>query len=227
MWRMQEALFRMSLKSAPTSTVRDLDQGHVIPNMAPPNWRGSWYPKGFDTDIRDERSSACAVAGGVTAMSRPQSVWRLPAVRGGCAFVSRMVSSGAAGADAGVADHDESTCGEIIGDLLEIRENDCGEGWGLLVRAPEQDDARRQDGRVGEEFPEVGIGGYEDPVFPVCRGHDLLIGLAAQAELLNMRAAVTCGAQQLRHRRWQALVDQESHAVSRTRSSRSSTARAA
>jgi hypothetical protein len=26
--------------------------------MAPPNWRGIWYPKGFDTDIRDERSSA-------------------------------------------------------------------------------------------------------------------------------------------------------------------------
>jgi hypothetical protein len=29
-WRMQEVLFRMSLKSEPTSTVRDLDQGHVI-----------------------------------------------------------------------------------------------------------------------------------------------------------------------------------------------------
>jgi hypothetical protein len=55
---MQEALFRMSLKSEPTLTVRDLDQGHVIPEMAPPNWRGIWYPKGFDTDIRDERSSA-------------------------------------------------------------------------------------------------------------------------------------------------------------------------
>ena len=32
--------------------VRDLDQGHVIPNMGPPNWRGICYPKGFDTDIR-------------------------------------------------------------------------------------------------------------------------------------------------------------------------------
>ena len=40
MWRMQEVLFRMSLKSEPTSTVRDLGQGHVIPTMAPPNWRG-------------------------------------------------------------------------------------------------------------------------------------------------------------------------------------------
>ncbi len=28
--------------------VRDLDQGHVIPNMNPPNWRGIWYPKGLD-----------------------------------------------------------------------------------------------------------------------------------------------------------------------------------
>lgn len=32
--------------------VRDLDPGHVRTNMAPPNWRGIWYPKGFDTDIR-------------------------------------------------------------------------------------------------------------------------------------------------------------------------------
>ena len=64
-----------------------------------------------------------------------------------------------AGADAGVADHDESTCGEIIGDLLEIRENDCGEGSGLLVGAPGQDDARRQDRRVGQELSEVGIAG--------------------------------------------------------------------
>jgi hypothetical protein len=31
--------------------VGDLDQGHVVPNMGPPNWRGVWYPKGFDTDI--------------------------------------------------------------------------------------------------------------------------------------------------------------------------------
>ena len=32
--------------------VRDLDRGHVVPNMNPPNWRGVWYPKGYDTDIR-------------------------------------------------------------------------------------------------------------------------------------------------------------------------------
>jgi hypothetical protein len=71
-----------------------------------------------------------------------------------------------AGADAGVADHDESTCGEIIGDLLEIRENDCGEGSGLLVGAPDQADTRRPDGRAGEEFPEVGIGGVRGSGFP-------------------------------------------------------------
>jgi hypothetical protein len=29
--------------------VRSLDQGHVVPNMNPPNWRGIWYPKGYDT----------------------------------------------------------------------------------------------------------------------------------------------------------------------------------
>jgi hypothetical protein len=32
--------------------VRELDQGHVIPNMNPPNWRGVWFPKGFDSVIR-------------------------------------------------------------------------------------------------------------------------------------------------------------------------------
>jgi hypothetical protein len=24
--------------------IRDLDQGHVIPNMGPPNFQGVWYP---------------------------------------------------------------------------------------------------------------------------------------------------------------------------------------
>lgn len=32
--------------------VRDLDQGHVVTNMNPPNWRGVWFPKGYDSDIR-------------------------------------------------------------------------------------------------------------------------------------------------------------------------------
>lgn len=96
-----------------------------------------------------------------------------------------------AGADAGVADHDESACDEIVGDLLEIREDDCGEGSGLLVGAPEQYDTRRQDRCVGQKLTEIGIGGYQDPVFPVCHGHDLLIGLTAQAEFVDMRAVVT------------------------------------
>jgi hypothetical protein len=25
--------------------VRELDQNHVVPNMAPPNWRGVWFPR--------------------------------------------------------------------------------------------------------------------------------------------------------------------------------------
>jgi hypothetical protein len=24
--------------------IRDLDQGHIVPNMGPPNFRGVWYP---------------------------------------------------------------------------------------------------------------------------------------------------------------------------------------
>lgn len=27
--------------------VRSLDQGHVIPNMMPPNQRGIWFPMGY------------------------------------------------------------------------------------------------------------------------------------------------------------------------------------
>lgn len=69
-----------------------------------------------------------------------------------------------AGADAGVADHDESACGEIVDDLLEIREDDCRERSGLLVGAPEQYDTRRQDRRIGQKLTEIGIGGYQDPV---------------------------------------------------------------
>jgi hypothetical protein len=36
----------------PDVDVRTLDQGHVAPNMAPPNWRGVWFPKGYDSAIR-------------------------------------------------------------------------------------------------------------------------------------------------------------------------------
>ena len=36
----------------PDVNVADLDQGHVVPNMNPPNWRGIWFPKGYDRDLR-------------------------------------------------------------------------------------------------------------------------------------------------------------------------------
>jgi hypothetical protein len=32
------------LKIVEDVDVRDLDQGHVVPNMGPPNLRGIWYP---------------------------------------------------------------------------------------------------------------------------------------------------------------------------------------
>jgi hypothetical protein len=127
----------------------------------------------------------------------------------------------------GVADHDQRACGQVLSDLLEVRDDDRSEGAGSLVGTAEQDDARCQHGCVSQEFAEVGIGGDEDPVLPVRQGHDLLVGLAAQAEFIDMSAVVACGAQQLRHLGRQALIEQESHAVSRTGSSRSSTARAA
>ena len=28
--------------------IRELDQGHVVPNMKPPNWRGVWFPLGYN-----------------------------------------------------------------------------------------------------------------------------------------------------------------------------------
>ena len=28
--------------------LRTLDAGHVLPNMLPPNWRGVWFPIGYD-----------------------------------------------------------------------------------------------------------------------------------------------------------------------------------
>jgi len=32
--------------------VRTLDQGHVIPNMRPPDRRGVWYPIGYESSSR-------------------------------------------------------------------------------------------------------------------------------------------------------------------------------
>jgi hypothetical protein len=28
--------------------VSTLDANHIRPNMEPPNWRGIWYPRGYD-----------------------------------------------------------------------------------------------------------------------------------------------------------------------------------
>ncbi len=46
-------------------------------------------------------------------------------------------------ADAGVADYDQRAGGEVLSDLLEVREDDCGEGAGAFAGAAEQDDTRR------------------------------------------------------------------------------------
>jgi len=31
--------------------IRTLDQGHVIPNMLPPSWRGIWFPLGYSSSL--------------------------------------------------------------------------------------------------------------------------------------------------------------------------------
>lgn len=41
--------------------VSTLDQGHVIPNMHPPLWRGIWFPMGFE----EKGSSLHSEKGGV------------------------------------------------------------------------------------------------------------------------------------------------------------------
>ncbi len=63
-----------------------------------------------------------------------------------------------ASADAGVADHDQRIGDQVIGDLVEVRQDNCLKGAGALVGPAEQDEARGKDRRVGEEFTEVGIG---------------------------------------------------------------------
>jgi hypothetical protein len=35
-------------RHVPNVDIRELDQGHVIPNMNPPNYRGIWFPLGND-----------------------------------------------------------------------------------------------------------------------------------------------------------------------------------
>jgi len=35
----------------PDVNVPDLDQGHVVPSRDPPNWRGIWFPKGYDRQL--------------------------------------------------------------------------------------------------------------------------------------------------------------------------------
>ena len=40
--------FRIS-ESTEDVDVRTLDQGHVLPNMLPPDRRGVWYPMGYDS----------------------------------------------------------------------------------------------------------------------------------------------------------------------------------
>jgi hypothetical protein len=48
-------------------------------------------------------------------------------------------------------------------------------------------------GCVGKELAEVGTGGDGDRVLALGQGDDLLVGLAAEAQLIAVRAVVACG----------------------------------
>jgi hypothetical protein len=43
----KESKFPVVRKMISDVDVSTLDQGHVIPNMESPIWRGIWYPKGY------------------------------------------------------------------------------------------------------------------------------------------------------------------------------------
>ena len=36
--------------------VSQLDEGHVLPNIWPPNWRGVWFPRGYQRNIANPSS---------------------------------------------------------------------------------------------------------------------------------------------------------------------------
>jgi hypothetical protein len=49
---MKQAMFKTEdlppiKKCTENIDIRTLDQGHVIPNMGPPNFRGIWFPQGY------------------------------------------------------------------------------------------------------------------------------------------------------------------------------------
>jgi hypothetical protein len=80
---------------------------------------------------------------------------------------------------------------------------------------------------AGQQFAEVGISRDQDPVLLLGKCHHLVVRPSPQAQVIHMRAVMTFRPQQTSHARGEALIQQEPHAVRRTGSSRSSTARAA
>jgi hypothetical protein len=71
------------------------------------------------------------------------------------------------------------------------------------------------------------VGGHDDPLPGLGSIHHGLICRTLQADVADVAGVVACCAQQVGKDRRQVLVDEESHAVCRSGSSRSRTASAA
>lgn len=100
-----------------------------------------------------------------------------------------------------------------------------------LFRSPffssEDHDAGRVGARSGKQLTKVGISGDQDPSGRTRRFHNDGVRFAGYPTVGHMNRIVARFDKELREAKRDALVDQEFHALSRTGSSRSSTARVA
>src|SRR5713101_456759 len=132
--------------------------GYYCTGGAPGASRGSWHlrvggaaidaavTRAFLAALAPAALQACLAAAAVMRSQRGRYV--VGSTEGRAASVRRLHGEQSR-ADAGVADYDQRACGEILSDLFEVREDDRGERVGSFVGAAEQDDARREYGRVG------------------------------------------------------------------------------
>lgn len=82
-------------------------------------------------------------------------------------------------------------------------------------------------GELASNSGEVGVGGDQDPLIASGGGHDGVVRMAAESQLVDVYAVVAHSPKQFRQPSRQALVEQQPHAVIRTGNSRWSTAWAA
>ncbi len=101
-------------------------------------------------------------------------------------------------ADAFVGAHGYGAGGEVVGEVVEVFENDrdllfCGS----VVAASEQDDRGRLLSGEREERSEVCIARDDDPLFVACHVEEDVIVCMLQSALEGVDSVVACFAQQL------------------------------